>query len=253
MQGQLDRSGLWVARGGSGAEVVVLLHGLGATAAVWHGLTRVLEARGLSWIAPDLRGHGRSDSSGPFGFGNHAADIAHLLVGEDPARTRVLGHSFGGVVGALVCGGLFGPVPAGLITLGVKQDWSAEDIAGAHAMAARPAKVFETRAAAMERHAKVSGLFGLVAPDAPDLDGGIRTVEGGYALAMNPGVFTAPGPSVDAILKASRAPTQLTAGSEDPMVTLEAMRRVDPQARTLPGLPHNAHVTDPGRIAALLG
>ncbi|MCC0075124.1 MAG: alpha/beta hydrolase [Rhodobacter sp.] len=252
MQGTEDRNGLWVARGGEGDRLVVLLHGLGATAAVWRGVAARLESRGHRWIAPDLRGHGRSPSDGPFGFGNHAADIAQLLAAEDPACVTVLGHSFGGVVGALLCGGLFGPVPARLVTLGVKIDWSTEEIAGAQASALRPAKVFATRAEALERHAKVSGLFGLVTPDAPELDGGVCATGDGFALAMNPRVFTAVGPSVEQILRASLAPTRLSAGSDDPMVSLETMLRIDPGARALPGLPHNAHVTDPAAVVALL-
>jgi len=252
MQGTIDRNGLWVARGGQGDRLVVLLHGLGATAAVWRGVVADLELRGHRWLAPDLRGHGRSPSDGPFGFGNHAADIAQLLASEDPERITVLGHSFGGVVGALLCGGLFGPVPARLITLGVKIDWSTEEIAGAQASAQRPAKIFATRAEALERHAKVSGLFGLVAADAPDLDGGVCAAGDGFALAMNPRVFSAVGPSVAEILRGSKAQTRLTAGAEDPMVSLVTMQRIDAGARTLPGLPHNAHVADPAAVTDLL-
>lgn len=252
MRGERDAGGLWVERGGAGDGLVVLLHGLGATAAVWRGVAARIEARGLRWIAPDFRGHGRSVAQGPFGFGMHAADIARLLAPEDASRITILGHSFGGVVGALVASGLFGPVPARLVTLGVKIDWSEAEIAGAQTAALRPVGVMATRDEALERHAKMAGLAGLVAPDAPELDGGIRPQDAGFALAMAPGVFGAVGPSVEAILRLARAPLTMTAGSGDPMVTLDAMRRIDPGARLLPGLPHNAHVADPEAVAALL-
>ncbi|MCA0206407.1 MAG: alpha/beta hydrolase [Proteobacteria bacterium] len=245
-------TGLYAEWGGQGARLIVLLHGLGATGAVWHGLCEGIEAQGHRWIAPDFRGHGRSPAEGPFGFGVHAADLARLLAEEDPAQVTVLGHSFGGVVGALWAGGLFGPVPARLVTLGVKQVWSTEEIAGAQAMAARPGKIFATEAEAWERYAKVSGLHGLVPPGAPALARGVRAVKGGFALAMAPGVFGAVGPSIEAILRGVTVPLRMAAGSGDPMVTLAQMRAIDAGAMLLDGLPHNAHVAAPERVLALL-
>ena len=248
----MAHQGLHVERGGAGADLIVLLHGLGATGAVWHGLTALIERRSARWMAPDLRGHGRSRSEGPFGFGNHAADIATLLRTEDPARVSVLGHSFGGVVGALVAGGLFGPLPARLVTLGVKITWSESDLAGAHAMARRPPRLFSTLAEARERHAKLAGLHGLVEPDAPELDRGVCERDGGFALAMDPRVFLAADATVPDILRRVRTPLRMAAGAEDPMVTLPEMTAIDPGAHLLPGQPHNAQVTAPEAVLALL-
>lgn len=241
-----------VDRGGTGARLAVLLHGLGATAAVWRGVAAVLEAQGWRWIAPDLRGHGRSPSGGPFGYGMHAADVAALLAAEDPGATVVLGHSFGGVVACTLASGLFGPAPARVVALGVKTDWTAAEVAGAQAMATRPGKLFATRAEAMDRYLKVAGLAGLVAPDAPETDGGIRQTAEGWALAMDPRVYGAVGPDVPALLATCRAPLRLAAGADDPMASPATLRALDPGAILLPGLPHNAHVADPGAVAALL-
>jgi len=252
MHGEMTPSGLWVAQGGTGEELVVLLHGLGATTAVWHGVAAALEARGQRWLAPDLRGHGRSPSDGPFGYGNHAADIAALLQGQDMARVTLLGHSFGGVVGAVLASGLFGPVPARLVALGVKTDWTEAEIAGARDLAARPARSFPSRDEAGARYLKVAGLAGLVPPGAPETEGGIRPEGDGWALAMDPRVFAAVGPSVPDLLAACRAPLRLAAGAEDPMASPDTMRRLDPAAVLLPGLPHNAHVADPAAVAGLL-
>lgn len=253
MQGRMTRSGLWAAEGGAGDALVVLLHGLGATAAVWHGLVPSLEARGCRWLAPDLRGHGRSPSGGPFGYGNHAADIAALLAEQDMERVTVLGHSFGGVVGATLASGLFGPVPARVIALGVKTDWTEDEVTGAQALATRPVRAFATEDEAQARYLKLSGLHGLVTPEAPEAEAGIRQQAEGWAPAMDPRVFSAVGPDIPALLAACRAPLQLVAGTEDPMANPETMRRIDPAARLLPGLPHNAHVADPGAVVALLG
>jgi len=252
MQGQIIND-LYVASGGSGARLVVLLHGLGATGAVWHGVTRQIEQRGWRWIAPDLRGHGRSASAGPFGLGNHAADIADLLAQEDPAQVTLFGHSFGGVVAGVLAGGLFGPVPSRLLTLAVKTDWGTEEIASLQALALRPARLFPTQPEAQERYMKLSGLAGLVAPDAPEAGGGTRPVPGGHALAMDPRVFLATGTAdVPTILAAARCPLHMAAGTADAMASPDTMRRLDPAARFLPDLPHNAHVADPAQIAALL-
>lgn len=242
-----------VERGGQGDRLAVLLHGLGATGAVWHGVARALARRGWRWMAPDLRGHGRSPHGGPFGYGMHAADLAGLLAAEDPGATVLLGHSFGGVVAALAASGLFGPVPARVVALGVKTDWSAAEVAQAQAQAGRPGRVFATRAEALDRYLKVSGLAGLIGPDAPEAEGGIRAQGEGWVLAMDPGVFGAVGPDVPAILAAVRCPLRLAAGAEDPMVSPATMRRLDPGAILLPGLPHNAHVANPEAVAALLG
>lgn len=243
---------LHVERGGKGVELVVLLHGLAATGAVWHGLTARIEARGRRWIAPDLRGHGASASAGPFGIGNHAADVADLLAGEDMAQVTILGHSFGGVVAAMMACGLFGPVPARVIALAVKTDWPDADIQGAHAMAARPARCFPTQAETQERYMKLAGLHGLVAPDAPQAARGVTARDDGWALSMHPGVFACVGPSVTDILRGVACPLRLAAGTGDRMVSRETLRAIDPGAVFLPGLPHNAHVADPGAVAALI-
>ncbi len=246
------RQDLFIASGGAGRDLVVLLHGMGATGAVWHGVARHLTARGLRWLAPDMRGHGRSPSDGPFSFDHHAADVAALIADEDPARVTLLGHSFGGVVGATLVSGRHGPLPARLITLAVKTDWSAEDIALMRALAARPAKVFATFDEAQERYMKVSGLFGLVPPDAPEAAAGVRAVDGGFALAMNPRVGEVSDTDVPATFRAVRCPLRMVAGTADPMATPATMRALDPGALFLPDLPHNAHVADPKAVAALV-
>lgn len=258
MQGRMTPAGLWAAeggaaKGGAGDELVLLLHGLGATASVWRGVARALAAQGRRWLAPDLRGHGRSPSDGPFGYGNHAADLSVLLDGQDMARVTILGHSFGGVVGATLASGLFGPPPARVIALGVKTDWTADEVVGALAMATRPARVFATQDEAQARYLKLSGLHGMVDAAAPETEGGIRRQGDGWALAMDPRVFGAVGPDIPALLTACQCPLHLAAGADDPMASPETMRRLDPAAWLLPGLPHNAHVAGPDAVAALIG
>lgn len=61
-------SGIVHRSGGSGDHLLLLLHGLGATGAVWDRLLPLVER---SWPGPwavlDLRGHGRSVAGPPYG------------------------------------------------------------------------------------------------------------------------------------------------------------------------------------------
>ena len=53
---------IWFERGGDGDRTVLLLHGQGATAAVWRLVQQALQERGtLRWLSADLGGHGGSD------------------------------------------------------------------------------------------------------------------------------------------------------------------------------------------------
>ena len=53
---------LYAEEGGSGTDLLVLLHGLGATGAVWAPLLEIIGTRWRGrWFAPDLPGHGSSD------------------------------------------------------------------------------------------------------------------------------------------------------------------------------------------------
>ena len=64
---------LHVERGGTGEPLLVLLHGMGANATVWKPLLPFVAAQWPGrWIAPDLRGHGRSPCQPPYGCGVHA-------------------------------------------------------------------------------------------------------------------------------------------------------------------------------------
>ena len=88
---------LRVQHGGDGEPVLLLLHGLGATADVWNGLHDVLRRRWRGrWLTPDLPGHGGSRPLPGYSFGHLAAAVARAV--PSPNRLLVLGHSLGGVV-----------------------------------------------------------------------------------------------------------------------------------------------------------
>ena len=251
-QGETNETGIWHASGGEGEELVLLLHGLAANADVFRRLTSLVAARGKRWLAPDFRGHGRSLMAGPWGYGIHAADVAGLIADEKPGAVTVLGHSFGGVVGALLGSGLFGTMPARVIGLGIKLDWAQEEIAGALSRSTRPPRQFATREEAVAQYLRQSGLAGIVAADSPETKAGAAESGDGCAVAFHPGAYSAVGPSIDDIIANCKCPLRLAAGSQDPMVSQAAMQRLVAEPILLPGLGHNAHVEAPEAVASLL-
>lgn len=188
--------GLSVSQGGSGERLVVLLHGLGAHRAVWERMLAIADQYWPGrWMAPDLRGHGRSVKSGPYGYGIHAADIADLIA--DEADVTLMGHSFGGVIAALTGSGLFGPKVRDVAAFGVKIVWTAEETAKAQELALKPARTFARREEAIERALKLAGLFGLVEANSETAAAGVIGTEGQWQGAMDPRIYGAVGPSVE--------------------------------------------------------
>jgi pimeloyl-ACP methyl ester carboxylesterase len=89
--------------GPRGAPVVLLLHGLGATAGInWFA---VFESLGEAYrvIALDHRGHGRGlRSRGRFRLADCADDAAALLAALDVDRVIAVGYSMGGPIAQLL-------------------------------------------------------------------------------------------------------------------------------------------------------
>ena len=250
---------LWVAEGGADGSgrlpVVVLLHGLGHTANVWDRFTELLPGR---WIAPDLRGHGRSPWADRYSFGHFAADVADAVAARLPAGRPVVvvGHSMGGVVALALAGGTFGlPVTAAL-GFGIKVSWTDEELAAMRSRAGRPPKVFETEAQARAAFLRFAGLDGLDVPQVgPDSDlavSGVRAVDGGYRLATDPRTMLVGAPPMAAMLAAATVPVVLAAGELDHMVTPPQLRAVHEHATVLPGVGHNLHVTHPRLVLELV-
>ncbi len=82
---------------GAGADstgrAMLCLHGIEAHGLRFVGLAQRLP--GVTLVAPDLRGHGRSPRTGPWTMEQHMLDLAPLLESLGPS-TVVLGHSYGG-------------------------------------------------------------------------------------------------------------------------------------------------------------
>src|SRR5690349_3228762 len=125
-------AGLRVHEGGSGEPVLLLLHGLGATGDVWEGWRPLLAQRWPGrWLAPDLPGHGGSQPLPGYAFESLAAAVARIV--STSARTVVLGHSLGGVVGLALASDAFTVPVQAVIGLGIKVAWTAEELDRAQA------------------------------------------------------------------------------------------------------------------------
>lgn len=235
---------LWCERGGTEGPVLVLLHGIGANGAVWDGLVPLLGQhwRGR-WIIPDLRGHGRSFHRAPYGIGVHAADVAGLLEPDD--EVTLIGHSMGGAVAIALATGMFGVEVRRAVAFCVKVDWTEEDLARAEAVAAAPARLFDTEEDAVERCLRVAGLTGLVAPGARAATVGITEQEGKFRLATDPLVNATGRPDFASIARAARAPITLLSGENDTIGHADGMRRLGGAVTVLPGRGHNPHVEAP--------
>jgi pimeloyl-ACP methyl ester carboxylesterase len=235
---------LRVRRGGAGGPTVLLLHGLGATSEVWDGLIDLLPG---AWVAPDLPGHGGSAPLDAYSFAAVADALADLV---DADGTVLLGHSFGGVVALHLAAR---PGVRSVVGLGIKVDWTPDELSRAAALAARPPAVFDTREEALARHLRVSGLVGLVPPEAAAA-GVVPAEGGGFRLAMDPRTFGVGEPDVATLLAAAGpVPVTLARGENDPMVTAAQLARLVDAPVDLPGLGHSAHVEDPAAVLRLLG
>jgi len=75
---------------------VVALHGVTGHALRWTVLAEQLPE--LRLVAVDLRGHGHSPKTPPWGFEQHVADVLAVMDDHDLDRAPLIGHSFGGAI-----------------------------------------------------------------------------------------------------------------------------------------------------------
>ncbi|MBY8874798.1 alpha/beta hydrolase [Micromonospora sp. PLK6-60] len=231
--------------------LLLLLHGMGATGEVWLPWAPLLERDWAGrWLAPDLAGHGWTPGLSGYTFQGLAGRVAEGLDARD--RLVVLGHSLGGVVALALAARTAGLPVAAVVGLGIKVAWSAAELDKARELADRPVTWFATRDEAARRYLRVAGLTGLLAPDHPVVDAGLRREDGRWRLAMDPAAFAVGAPDLPALLAATDVPVLLARGEHDPMVTDAQLEKLGVPVVTLPGLGHNAHVEDPSAVLALV-
>jgi len=78
------------------APPVVCLHGVSAHGRRFRKLAEERLAAQFRVLAPDLRGHGRSDYDPPWDIATHLDDVLETVAEEEVVRPAWVGHSFGG-------------------------------------------------------------------------------------------------------------------------------------------------------------
>jgi pimeloyl-ACP methyl ester carboxylesterase len=244
---------IWYEGGGEGRRTVVLLHGLGATAAVWKPVARALEKRGSArWLAADLSGHGGSHAQPSYSVGQLAAQLVQLLQEQRSGELLIIGHSLGAYVALALASGWFGLAVRGVLGIGPKIHWPDADVQVARELAARPVRWYPSEQEALTRYRRVAGLTAEIAPGEECLARGVARGEDGWRLAQDPRTFGVAGAPFASLAASATAPIRLVRGEHDPMVSLEELRVHDPHARVIQGAGHNAHIEDPAAVLELL-
>lgn len=81
--------------GDPAAPPVICLHGITAHGLRWRRLAEERLAGRFRVLAPDLRGHGRSDQDPPWTFGTFVADVLETTEAAGVRSAAWVGHSFG--------------------------------------------------------------------------------------------------------------------------------------------------------------
>jgi len=90
---------------------VLALHGVAAHGRRWGPLAAG-ELAGFRVLGPDLRGHGESVWDPPWSLPSHVGDLVEVLDALELESVSVVGHSFGGAVGANLAAAVPGRVRA---------------------------------------------------------------------------------------------------------------------------------------------
>ena len=245
----VDTQGLFCEITDGGADLLVLLHGLGATGDVWSPFR---EAR-PEWfrgriLIPDLPGHGGSSRLDDYSIPNVAQAVAEMLRSK-AQRTQhcvILGHSFGGVVAVELANSRWDVAPRHVLGLGIKTLWTEDDLAFMARVAAKPSKTFASRTRprpgfarprgwpAWSRRAVIARRRGVVRED-----------DGEWGLALDPKVNAVSEPMISQRIADAECPVSLAYGEGDRMIDAKDTRRHDPAAEALAGGGHNIMVTHP--------
>lgn len=250
---------MYIEQGGEGPDLLLMLHGMGATGAVWSPMCAEMCAEMQTdadtrwhgrWLAPDLPGHGRSSRQDSYAIGQLAASVAHAVLPhlQPGGRLVVLGHSLGGVIALALATGWFGVAPHRVFAAGIKIAWSDEELRRMETLALQPAKLFPTEEEAQERYLKVSGLAAVAGAASPVAARGVARDSEGWRLAMDPRANAVGKPPLSELMALARCPVHLGRGGNDAMVTLEQARSLDPGARDLGPHGHNVMVEAPGQV-----
>ena len=241
---------------GPGAATV-LLHSLAAHRH-WWDWTAPRWAAGRRVVALDFRGHGASAQASPpaYTFEDYAGDVCGVLDALGIERARLIGHSMGGLVGALVAARHPARVES-LVIADILTSWTADQAAAAARQAGRPSAEFASPAEAGAR-------FRLQPPDTRATGevlhhlgaSGVRArAQGGWQLAFDRAVFLHPPVDPWPFLPAIACPALVIHGERSALMDRAAAGRVASAiprgtAVTLPNTFHHLVLDAPEAFAA---
>ncbi|MES2043228.1 MAG: alpha/beta hydrolase [Pseudomonadota bacterium] len=236
--------GIAFEQGGEGDALLVLIHGLAATARVWMPMLEQAPRRWPGrWIAPDLRGHGGSAPAASYAAADYAADIAGLIEASGASSVTLLGHSMGGVIALALAAQI---KPDRVFGLGIKVAWTDAELERLAAVSQRAPKLFDQEAEAREQHRRQCGLD--CDPASPLLERGTVREGDRWRTVLDQRAFAVARPPMAELVAAAPCPVHLACGEHDMMVSVEQLRALDPTARQIDGAGHNAMVDDPEAI-----
>lgn len=230
--------------------ILLLLHGVGGNGRLWDD---VASSSPLRPLAPDLAGHGAAPPLARYTFADYREELLGRIADEVGSQPVViLGHSMGGALGLTIAAEP-GPLDIrGVVGIGIKARWAPEEKALLHRVADKGVAWFDAEAQARERYVKLSGLAGVLEPDAPGARAGVREEAGRWRFATDPEVYRVePGP-LGPPIAAAACPIVLAAGENDAMSPSESLEGLGAPVFTLAGAGHNAHVEQPDAALRLL-
>ena len=235
---------LYVQVDGDGPATMLLLHGMGATGAVWRGVLAALDGRWSGRVVVcDLPGHGASARLEDYSPSAVAATLARGLSGAGPCV--VAGHSYGGYLALLLASGQYGLDVTAAVATGVKVTWTVDELERAATFVARPVSSFDSSVDAEARYRKVAGLTEDVTGDNENLARGVMMIDRRFRLSHDPRSAVVGAPDMIKALREASAPVLLSRGVTDPMVSRDELLELAPVATDIPGGGHNIHVQNP--------
>lgn len=237
---------------GNGDGLLVLLHGVGATGAVWSPFLDLADGNWPGRILTlDLPGHGASAHISSYDLENVTPLLGEAIAAEfvQGEQLAVFGHSMGGTFALMLASGRFGIKPDIVFAAGVKTVWSDDEIAKFHAVSERAPKLFDSEAEAAEFYLKVSGLYGLVEAGSMCTLRGVRLTKGGkWRLAGDPAVNKIERPPIKEMVASATCSLYLARGQDDVMVSLDDLKMFVADADSIAGGGHNIMVEAPEAV-----
>lgn len=232
------------------AADIFLAHGLGANGAVWQ--TSIPQFSALtsgSVVSIDLPGHGEGPSLSDYSLGEFTAALSsQISARHDRSRPLiVIGHSLGGTLALMLATHFFSVKPARVFAVGVKVNWTKDELERFEKLADRPTKTFGSADDAKAFFARVAGLTEAQAATV-DLTSGVRSTDDQWRLAQDPGTNIITPPPMTEFVSLAKCPFHLACGTEDQMVNVEQLRKFDPSAVAFPQAGHNVMVETPGAL-----